>query len=444
MVEWTAEHDRARNAAEVRTCFERGCVRHLEIDYDDGAGNRTPVEINATVVETRRGRRILTLCRDISERRRYELELQRTERLESIGILAGGIAHDFNNILVGVTGNMSLAGMCLDQPDAARGLLAEAEKAAFRARDLTQQLLTFSRGGMPVRRAAKVPELIRESAAFVLRGSPVTARFDLPDDLWSVEVDTGQISQVIQNIVLNAAQAMPGGGRVLVDARNVEPAPDAADARHRGRRVRISIADRGPGIPPESLRHIFDPYFTTKEKGSGLGLAVAYSIVRRHDGELTVDSDLGAGSTFHVFLPASDRTPADPRAAKPGRFEGFGRVLVMDDDEGARTVAARLFGRLGYEVTPTEDGAEALRSFEAARRRGKPFDLVFLDLTVPGGMGGLECIPRLREIEPDVRVIVSSGYSTAAVMAQTGLHGVAGVLAKPYALEDLRSLLQGL
>ncbi|MBI5502208.1 MAG: response regulator [Deltaproteobacteria bacterium] len=442
VVEWTAAHDRERNAAEVRECFARGFVRHLEIDYVDGAGIQTPVELNATVVKTRRGPRILTLCRDISQRRRFEDELQRAERLESIGVLAGGIAHDFNNILVGITGNLSLAGLRLDEPEAVRELLGEAERAAFRARDLTQQLLTFARGGPPVRRAAAVPELIRESAAFVLRGSPVTARFDLPDDLWPVEVDTGQISQVIQNIVLNAAQAMPGGGRVVVSARNMEPG--AAGSRRRGRRVRISIADRGPGIPPENLRRIFDPYFTTKEKGSGLGLAVAYSIVRRHDGELTVESDAERGSTFHVFLPATERGPAAVPARVAGRFAGRGRVLVMDDDDLARSVAVRLFRAMGFDAMPAADGSEAVGRFSAAKDAGQPFDLAFLDLTVPGGMGGLECVTRLRALDPSVRVIVSSGYAAAPVMADPARYGVAGVLAKPYRLEDIEAVLRRL
>ncbi|MBI5490669.1 MAG: response regulator [Deltaproteobacteria bacterium] len=444
VVEWTAEHDRDRNAAEVRECFARGCVRHLEVDYVDAAGVRTPVEINATVVQTRRGPRILTLCRDISERRRYEDELQRAERLESIGVLAGGIAHDFNNILVGITGNISLAGLRLDEPDAVRELLAEAERAAFRARDLTQQLLTFARGGTPVRRAAAVQELIRESSAFVLRGSPVTARFDLPADLWPVEIDTGQISQVIQNIVLNAAQAMSDGGRILVAARNVEEGAEPAGRRRRGRLVRISISDRGPGIPPENLRRIFDPYFTTKEKGSGLGLAVAYSIVRRHDGEITVESDAAKGSTFHVFLPASKRGPANVASRADGRFAGRGRVLVMDDDDLARSVAVRLFRAIGFDAVPATDGDEAVGRFATAKKAGQPFDLAFLDLTVPGGMGGLECLARLRELDPSVRVIVSSGYAAAPVMADPARYGVAGVLAKPYRLEDIEALLHRL
>ena len=445
VTDWTAAHDRERNARAVEQCFEQGSVKHLQIDYVGDAGGVIPVEVGARAVQTRRGRQILGLCQDISDRRRIEAEMQKAERLESIGVLAGGIAHDFNNILMGITGNISLARLRLHQPEAVLELLEEAERAAFRARDLTQQLLTFARGGAPVRRTAAVQELIRDSAAFVLRGSPVTAEYDLPVDLWPVEVDAGQISQVIQNIVLNAAQAMPGGGRVAISARNFVSPGEIATTHRSSRYVRISIADQGPGIPPENLRRIFDPYFTTKETGSGIGLAVAYSIVRRHEGKIDVESELGSGATFHVALPASERWICETPRPKDAPLARRGHVLLMDDDEASRAVATRMFRELGFDVTCTADGAEAIQNFETARASGRHFDLVVLDLTVPGGMGGMECFERLRRIDPDVRVVVSSGYSTASVMADpAGEHALAGSLTKPYRLEDLENLLRRL
>ncbi len=392
---------------------------------------------------------VVVAISDITDKRRMEQELLRAQSIESIGFLAGGIAHDFNNILTGVLGNLSLARLRIPPGGPTYEALAEAERATLRARALTEQLLTFSQGGAPLKRATSIAQVLRESGQFALRGSVVRSDFSLPADLWPVEADPGQMSQVVHNLMLNACQAMPAGGVVAVKAENVvletghsEPLPLAP-----GCYVKIAIHDEGVGIPPEHLDHIFEPYFTTKEKGSGLGLATTYSIIRRHDGHITVESKPGQGATFVIYLPAQpnlapvevEECPAGtPR--RPAR--GHGRVLVMDDEEPVREMAARLLQHLGYTVDLVRDGAEALHLYQSAREARHPFDAVIMDLTVPGGMGGAEAISRLLELDPEAHAIVSSGYSTDPVLAHFRAYGFAGILVKPYRIEDVASALQ--
>ncbi len=382
---------------------------------------------------------MVLVFRDITEQERLEQELVRAARLESVGILAGGIAHDFNNILTGVMGNLTLA-----QMDAAAGSelqerLHEAEKATLRARDLTQQLLTFAKGGEPVRAAVRMDVLIDETARFVLHGSSVRLVLDLPEDLWAGDVDKGQLGRVIQNLVLNAIQAMPADGILRITARNETIAhADQAPTLEPGDYVRLEIADNGMGVKPENLGRIFDPYFTTKENGSGLGLAAVYSIIRKHRGAIRVDSEVGRGTTFRLWLPALRRGPME--ASEPVRREATkfsGRVLFMDDEESIRKLAGVMLRQLGFDVDCVADGHATVEKFQAARSRGEPYALVIMDLTVPGGFGGREAIRQLREIDPQVRAIVSSGYSSDPVLANHRAHGFCGVMAKPYQMDDV-------
>jgi PAS domain S-box-containing protein len=380
-----------------------------------------------------------------AERELLEQERLRAAKLESIGTLAGGIAHDFNNLLTGIMGNIGLARTYIKPSDRAFEMLDEAEKAAVRARDLTQQLLTFARGGKPVKDLIKIAELIKESATFALRGSNVRLELSLPGDLWSVEADEGQISQVINNLVINADEAMPAGGILRIGASNFVVKRAGALPLARGNYVRLDVKDMGVGISQEHLERIFEPYFTTKQKGSGLGLTTAYSIVTNHGGNIFAESTLNEGSAFHVYLPASKKAAKEEGKAageKPG--QAGGKVLVMDDEEIIRKMLSNMLKLAGYEAELTGDGAEALERYAQTMKSGKPFDAVIMDLTVPGGMGGKEAIKKLLHLDPDARVIVSSGYATDPIMSEYKKYGFSAVIAKPYSVKQLEETLRGL
>ena len=380
--------------------------------------------------------------RDITEKRRLESEILKASRLESLGILAGGIAHDFNNILMGILGNISIARLRSRADAELAERLDEAEKASLRARDLTQQLLTFSRGGVPVKKSAAIGDLLREWAAFATRGSKARCEFAIAPGLWPVEIDTNQIGQVIDNLVINAAQAMPAGGIIGLRADNEVVEDDRLFPRPRGRYVRIDVVDQGIGIPPEDLPKIFDPFFTTKPQGTGLGLTTSYSIVSKHDGLLTVESQPGAGTAFHLYLPASRRAAEAAPETAPAPPRGRGRILVMDDDEMIRQVLGQMLTGLGYQPEFARDGGEALERFQRARGEGRPHDAVIMDLTIPGGMGGRETIQKLRAIDPGVKAIVSSGYCNDPVIADYRRHGFAAILVKPYQRDELVRVLE--
>ncbi|HSG98778.1 MAG TPA: PAS domain-containing protein, partial [candidate division Zixibacteria bacterium] len=378
---------------------------------------------------------------DLSDQKIREAEQTRAQKLESVGALAGGIAHDFNNILTAVIGGLNLAKMGLDgipeAPADVREDLDTAERAAMQAQGLTQQLLTFARGGAPALKTDTLPELIEETAGFALRGSNVRQTIDITPDLSAVEIDRGQISQVINNLVINAKQAMPDGGGITIRAENMRIDEGSTLALPPGAYVRIVVADEGTGIPGDILPKIFDPYFTTKQTGSGLGLATSYSIIKNHRGLLTVASEPGVGATFNIYLPASERTPLrGGGGASPGH-DRSGRVLVMDDEESIRTVAQRGLGKLGLDVVVAASGEDAIAEFTRARARGKPFDILVMDLTVPGAMGGAEALQRIREIDPSVRAIVSSGYSSDPVMANYERYGFCDLVSKPFHVQEL-------
>jgi two-component system, cell cycle sensor histidine kinase and response regulator CckA len=368
---------------------------------------------------------------------RLEAALARASKLESLGVLAGGIAHDFNNLLTVVMGNLSLARLdSRIQPETVE-CLREGERAAHRARDLTQQLITFAKGGEPVLAVTMLSDVVRDATRFALHGSKARCDYDLAPDAWPAEVDKGQIGQVVHNIIINATHAMPGGGVIRITLRNEEVAAGARASLPAGRHLRLAIADSGTGIRPEHLPRIFDPYYTTKEKGSGLGLASVYSIVKKHRGHIEVESKVGEGTTFHIWLPAQAAVPAaqtpEDKAPPPPRVA---RVLLMDDEASIRQLGGAIFQRLGLEYTAVADGTAVLREYEAARVEGRPYDLVMLDLTVPGGMGGAEAMEKLRRMDPQVRAVVSSGYSHDPVMANFRVHGFQGVIPKPYILAE--------
>jgi len=372
-------------------------------------------------------------------KKKLETQLQQAQKLESVGILAGGIAHDFNNILTTILGNVSLAKSEVTPENELFDLLSEAETASARAQTLTRQLLTFAKGGAPIKETASIKDILKESSSFVLRGSKSGCEFSTSEDLWPAEVDVGQMSQVINNIVINANQAMPKGGIIQVAAENL-----IIEDRHGlpvkpGRYIRISITDQGVGIAQKHLLNIFDPYFTTKYEGSGLGLATAYSIIKRHNGHITVESRLGVDTTFHIYLPASEK--AVPEKEEARRMKGRGRILVMDDEAPLRKIFWRMLKNLGYESEFAKDGAEAIRMVKEAKEAEKPYDAVILDLTIPGGMGGKEAIKKLLEVDPEVKAIVSSGYSDDPVLSNFQKYGFKGMMPKPFTSQSLSKVL---
>lgn len=382
------------------------------------------------------------LKKDVTEKKRTEEEIIKAQKIDSLGILAGGIAHDFNNLLTGILGNITLAQKFLDQEDKAYERLDAAAKASLRAQDLTRQLLTFSRGGAPIKKIASISELLRDSVAFALRGSNVNCEFHFADELWPIEIDEGQIHQVVNNLVINAVQAMPEGGTLEVRAVNMVVSKTQGLPLGAGRYVKISVTDDGPGIPQEHMGKIFDPYFTTKKKGSGLGLATCYSVIKKHDGYINAKSEVGTGTSFFFYLPALVKFSAAKDSEEECRPPAKGRILVMEDEELVRDLASELLRVLGYEAGFAKDGTETIAVYENALRSGRPFDAVIMDLTIPGGMGGKETILRLLRIDPAVKAIVSSGYSNDPVMAEHEFHGFKGVLPKPYNGDDLSSVLK--
>ncbi|MEQ1861050.1 MAG: PAS domain S-box protein [Chthoniobacteraceae bacterium] len=400
------------------------------------------VEINASPIADPRGNTTGTVLvlRDATERHRSMEERQKAEKLESLGVAAGGIAHDFNNLLTAILGNLSLVLSCGKIEESVGDRLTAAKRASLRAQELAQQLLTFAKGGAPIKQTASIAQLVRDTVTFHLRGSRVACEFHIPDGLWRSDVDAGQISQVLQNLSLNADQAMPAGGTLRVSCANIELGTGSGRlGLAPGRWIKITVQDEGIGIAEEHLKKIFDPYFTTKPKGSGLGLATSYSIVKAHGGAIDVVSQPGEGTVFYLFLPASDKpaaTAEETLAPAPAAVQ-HARVLVLDDEEAICALVQCALEPLGYEVVVALDANTAIQLYEAAFNSGERFDLVVSDLTIPGGMGGQAAVRRIHEIDPTARAIVSSGYAMDPVMSSFREHGFLAMIAKPYEIEAL-------
>lgn len=404
-------------------------------------GNEIAVELNQQVITFEGEKSLLTVVRDISEKLREKEEFVKIEKLEALGVLAGGIAHDFNNFLMGIMGNVSILQLEFYGDDKIYHRLVDMEKAVVRAKGLTQQLLTFAMGGKPVKMLSNVGELIQETAQFVLRGSNVKPEFCIDPSLYLSEVDRDQIGQVITNLVINSDQAMPEGGIVFIDGRNEELYKSNYLELPPGPYLKIMVKDSGIGISKENLVKIFDPYFSTKEQGSGLGLAVVNSIVEKHQGKITVISGLGKGTTFFVYLPASEQIMVVEKELQADLTNRCATVLVMDDESCIREVAKEMLSSMGFGVETAESGLDAIAAYRKALEKGKPYDAVLMDLTIPGGMGGREAMQELLKIDPNVKAVVSSGYSNNPVMSNYRDYGFKGVLQKPYLLKDLRKMI---
>jgi PAS domain S-box-containing protein len=385
--------------------------------------------------------KVLVSVMDITEHKRMERELQKIQKLESLGVLAGGIAHDFNNILTAISTNLSMAKLYGDLRDDISEMLTDAEKASARAKNLTQQLLAFAKGGTPVKKPVSISTLITTTAAFSLSGSNARCEFALPDDLWLAEVDEGQIGQVLQNLIINADQAMPRGGTIKISAENVAIRERGSLPLKNGLYLRISVTDQGAGVPRKNMPHIFDPFFTTKQKGSGLGLATAFSIVNNHSGHIEVESRVEEGSTFVLYLPALGRTSEEKEQERKRLIRGEGRILLVDDEEIIWRAAGEALTRMGYEVQFAEDGAAGLELYREAMDAERPFHAVIMDLTIPGGMGGREAVGEILEIDPYAKIVASSGYSNDPVMSDFRKHGFCGIITKPYRIEELGELM---
>ncbi len=439
------EHTRRRCDNPVERVLSSGqtsglCGQMLLVSRD---GTERVIADSGAPIKDNRGYTmgIVLVFRDTTEKQKLIDAAQKAQRIESLGILAGGIAHDFNNLLGGIYGNIEMMrSLSLDQRVAT---YVDATMSTLnRARSLTQQLLTFAKGGAPVRKAGALFPFIKETVDFSLSGSNVSCKYDLPENLWLAEYDANQIGQVIDNLVINAVQAMPLGGVITITAANTYVHADEKPALDEGRYVRISVSDTGVGIPREIQSRVFDPFFTTKQKGSGLGLATAYSIMKRHGGTIEIESDHVPGTRFNLFLPASAKVEIVEEEVSHVARKGTGRILVMDDEEVLRRTMRVMLESLGYFAITAKDGVDAIRILAEETESGRPFNAVILDLTIQGGMGGKETVSELRKIDATVPVIVSSGYADDPIMARPYEYGFAGSLSKPFTLAELSQLLR--
>ncbi len=393
---------------------------------------------------------VVLVFRDVRTERKMQQERIRSEKLTAVGLLAGGIAHDFNNLLMGMQGSLDLIKIsCGENREKTEAYLARADRAIERAVALAQQLLTFAKGGAPIKDRAKLPALVKESAEFVLHGSQIKVEYEIEEDIWGVEIDSGQISQVVNNLITNARQAMLDAGIIRVTIKNILAAVDEYPNLKPGYYVKVSVQDDGGGIDPAILPRIFEPYFTSKETGSGLGLATSYSIIANHEGRIEVDSQPGIGATFSFFLPATGKCEKEPvhnlemprKSLENAVQSESSRILLMDDEEVIRDVVSEMLEMLGYEVVAVEDGVAMLEAYKAAQQAGQKFHAVLMDISIPGGMGGREAIKHLRNLDAEVFAIVSSGYSQDPVMANFEAYGFNAMVSKPYKVDSLVAVL---
>lgn len=409
-------------------------------------GTQRSIAGSASPIRDRQGNIIgvVIVFRDVTAENRRKEELIKARKLESVGLLAGGIAHDFNNLLAAILGNINLALLYTSPEEKSHPLLKEAENSSLRARHLTNQLLTFAKGGEPIKELTTITDVIQDSVSSALGTSRIRCSCNFANDLWPLRIDRDQIRQVIENIITNAKDVMPPEGVIKIDVTNIsaeECRQQKLSPTHAG--IMIKLQDQGPGIAPNLLPKIFDPYFSTKEGGNGLGLAICHSIITKHNGALRASSTPGQGSTFTIYLPAEKNSPQAPQQEEPPTTPApyRQRVLIMDDEEVVQTITKRMLEHLGYEVSLALDGEEAIALFRQGLEQKSPFDVIIMDLTIPDGMGGKEAIKEIHGLAPQAKVIVASGYSNDPIMANYAQYGFAAALVKPFQLNDLNTLL---
>lgn len=402
---------------------------------------RITVIIHAGAVTLEDGVIALGTIKNVTERKKLEDELLENQKLEILGNLAGGIAHEYNNILTAIAGNISLAKMYAKPGLEVHDILTEAEKASLRAKHLTQQLLTFSKGGSPVKKVFPFSEILRNSASFILSGSAIKCEFSLPDDPLPVDGDENQISQAVNNIIINAKESMPQGGSILITAEVIELDTEKPFHFRTGKYIKLSLKDQGIGIPKEFLPRVFEPFFTTKKDHEGLGLTTTYSVIKKHNGYISIQSQPGAGTTIIIYLPIARADISQEETGAMAYPTGRGRVLVMEDEGLVQTVIARMLDQCGFDADFAKNGEETLEFYARAIESGKYYDAVIMDLIIPGGMGGRETIGKLLELDPEVKAVVSSGYSSDPIMANYREYGFKYVLPKPYKMEELCTIL---
>jgi PAS domain S-box-containing protein len=433
---WVNTGNRQQMMATLR---EGRPVEHMETVLRAKSGNTRTVLLSAQTIHVREKICVLSIVQDITEHKRTESLLINAQKLDSLGILAGGIAHDFNNLLAGIYGYLDLARTVSSETKVIDYL--DSTLSSFnRAKALTMQLLTFAKGGAPVQKIMPLVPFIQESAQFALSGSNISCSFLLDNDLWPCNIDKNQIGQVIDNIVINAQQAMPNGGAIKISARNATIADEEHPVLAAGDYVRVSIEDSGTGIPRDILPRIFDPFYTTKTKGHGLGLATCYSIIKRHGGYIDVASEPGIGSTFHVYLPAL-RKVVPQRDVQLIKHVGSGTIIIVDDEEVVRQTVQKMLELLGYSVIGKSDGREGLEHYRSEIKAGKRFAAMMLDLTIPGGMGGKDAVTELRKLDSLIPVFVMSGYADDPVMRNPVGYGFTASISKPFTISELSELL---
>ncbi|MFO7736547.1 MAG: ATP-binding protein, partial [bacterium] len=427
----------------LESIFKNTGIETCEITLLNSDNLLIPVYITGTAPEN--GEYCLITMTDISERRKMEEGLQKIQKLESLGVLAGGIAHNFNNLLCGIFGYIDMAYESSNKKEV-KNYLFEVLNSIDRARGLTQQLLTFSKGGAPVKRTEPMLPFLKETVQFALSGSNVSCNFDLPTDLWSCNFDKNQIQQVVDNIVINAQQSMLNGGTIWFSAQNIHLSENEHPSLPQGRYIKISIRDMGVGIPKEIQPRIFDPYFTTKTTGNGLGLSTSFSIINRHDGSIDIESETGKGTVLNIYLPAFKKhtTPVKKtdHSTSPSKYKGNGLILIMDDEDMILKITTEMLAVMGHEVICKSNGKDAVDFFREKKKKGRRVVAMIFDLTVPGGMGGKDAVKEIRKFDPDIPVFVASDYSEDPVMSNPTAYGFTASISKPFRLAELADMLE--